>query len=110
MNYMQADQVLKALADTTRLKIVKYLSTSELCVCELTELLHMSQPAVSQHMKKLKDAGLVKERKQGRWTIWQLEEMHDEKAFILQLIHELPTPERTLEHLVAEGKKVSCTS
>jgi ArsR family transcriptional regulator len=55
--------VLKALGEPTRLKIIKFLSIQELCICELTAILDMSQPRVSQHVKVLKQVGLIKERK-----------------------------------------------
>jgi ArsR family transcriptional regulator len=63
--------VLKALADPTRLKLLKLILAEELCVCELQELLQISQPAVSQHMAKLKTAGLVTERRAGMWTYYR---------------------------------------
>lgn len=55
--------VLKALGEPSRLKIIKFLSLQELCICELVAVLDMSQPRVSQHVKVLKQAGLLKERK-----------------------------------------------
>lgn len=59
----QTANVLKALGEPTRLKIIKFLSIQELCICELVAILDMSQPRVSQHVKVLRQAGLVKERK-----------------------------------------------
>ncbi len=56
-------KVLKALGEPTRLKIIKFLSIQELCICELTAVLDMSQPRVSQQVKVLKQVGLVIERK-----------------------------------------------
>lgn len=55
--------ILKALGEPTRLKIVKFLSLRELCVCELEVILDISQPRVSQHLRVLRQAGIVKERK-----------------------------------------------
>jgi len=68
---MKHVQLLKALADPTRLKILKLVLDAELCVCELQELLQISQPAVSQHLAKLKTAGLVQERKAGMWRYYR---------------------------------------
>lgn len=62
--------LLKALADPTRLKLLKLVLREELCVCELVDLLQISQPAVSQHLAKLKAAGLVRERRSGMWTFY----------------------------------------
>jgi len=59
----QTANVLKALGEPTRLKIIKFLSIKELCICELEAILDMSQPRISQHIRVLKQVGLVKERK-----------------------------------------------
>lgn len=68
----QAALVLKALGEPTRLKIMKFLSIQELCVCELTAILDMSQPRVSQHVKVLKQVGLLKERKDKQKSYYSL--------------------------------------
>jgi len=64
-------RLMKTLADPTRLTLFKLILTDELCVCELQSLLGISQPAVSQHMAKLKAAGLVRERRAGSWTYYK---------------------------------------
>ncbi len=69
--YKQA-RTLKAVADPTRLKIIKALSQDELCVCELMLLLNAQQSAVSHHLRILKDANLVLDRRQGKWSYHRL--------------------------------------
>ncbi|WP_379668551.1 ArsR/SmtB family transcription factor [Pueribacillus sp. YX66] len=54
---------MKALSDENRFRIMAYLSLDTLCVCEIVELLTISQPQVSQHLRKLREAGLVKDDK-----------------------------------------------
>ncbi|WP_054697205.1 ArsR/SmtB family transcription factor [Syntrophomonas palmitatica] len=66
------ETVFKALGEPTRLKIIKLLAERELCVCDLEEVMQISQPRVSQHLKVLKHAGLVNERKEGQRTICSL--------------------------------------
>lgn len=102
------EQSLKAVSDETRMLILKYLSKEALCICEFTELLNMTQPAISQHMRKLKQAGLICEEKRGRWTIWSLNKDHALIGVLTSLLEMLPEPERTVESLVIEGKKVNC--
>lgn len=68
----QLYKVFKALGEPTRLRIIKMLSVQELCVCELSETLDMLQPRVSQHLKILKEAGLIKEKKEGYWVCHSL--------------------------------------
>jgi len=66
-------KAFKALGEPTRLKIIKMLSVQSMCVCELSEILDMLQPRVSQHLKILKDAELVKESKEGYWVYYSLD-------------------------------------
>jgi ArsR family transcriptional regulator, arsenate/arsenite/antimonite-responsive transcriptional repressor len=56
-----------------RLKIVEMLLPGELCVCEIMEQLELSQPAVSHHMKVLKQAGLIRDRREGKWIHYSLD-------------------------------------
>ena len=64
--------VFKALSDETRLRIIKLLEKGELCVCDITAALDMVQPKVSFHLSSLKEAGLIKDRKQGKWIHYSL--------------------------------------
>jgi DNA-binding transcriptional ArsR family regulator len=61
---------LSLLGNTARLKIIKLISENKLCVCDLIDILDMSIPAVSQHLRKLKDAKLIANKKEGQ-TIYQ---------------------------------------
>jgi len=72
-------KAFKALGEPTRLKIIKMLSLQGMCVCELSEVLDMLQPRVSQHLKILKDAELVTENKEGYFVCYTLnkEELDD---------------------------------
>lgn len=67
-------RIFKALADPNRLKILKLLKEGELCACELTIALSNSQSTVSHHLSALKNAGLIKERKEGKWSYFRLSE------------------------------------
>jgi ArsR family transcriptional regulator len=65
-------KIFKALSDTNRLKIIKLLKEGELCACELTVALSNSQSTVSHHLSVLKSAGMIKERKEGKWSYFRL--------------------------------------
>ncbi len=69
---VKAAQVLKLLGDKTRLTIISVLKKQDCCVCELVELFDMSQPSISQHLRKLKDAGLIIEERKGQWIYYSL--------------------------------------
>jgi len=62
----------KALGDETRLKIIQMLSGHEMCVCEIIDKLDMSQPAISHHLKILRQAGLVNDSREGKWIYYSL--------------------------------------
>ncbi len=68
--------IFKALSDETRLRIIKLLEKGELCVCDITAALDMVQPKVSFHLSALKEAGLIKDRKQGKWIHYSLNEVN----------------------------------
>ncbi len=66
--------IFKALSDETRLRIIKLLEQGELCVCDITAALDMIQPKVSFHLNVLKEAGFIRDRKEGKWTHYSLNE------------------------------------
>lgn len=70
---MDLVKCFKALGDSNRLKIIEILLCSDLCVGALAKLLELSEPALSQHLKLLREAGLVKGEKRGYWTHYTVE-------------------------------------
>ncbi|MCY1545728.1 Arsenic resistance transcriptional regulator ArsR1 [compost metagenome] len=65
--------VFKALADDTRTRIALLVAREgELCVCELTAALSLSQPKISRHLAQLRNAGLLSDRRQGQWVYYRL--------------------------------------
>lgn len=67
------DARFQALSDEKRLRILECLRDGEECVCDLTEALDVGQSLLSFHLKKLKEAGLVRHRRQGRWSYYSLD-------------------------------------
>ncbi len=65
-------QLCNALADEARVEIVARLLDGEKCVCDLTDALETGQSRLSYHLKVLKDAGLVTDRREGRWSYYTL--------------------------------------
>jgi ArsR family transcriptional regulator len=65
-------RLFHALSDETRLAILDRLRSGEECVCNLTDLLDAAQSRLSFHMKTLKEAGLVLDRREGRWIHYSL--------------------------------------
>ena len=72
--------LFQALSDEKRLRILALLASGEHCVCELTEALELSQSLLSFHLKTLKEAGLVADRREGRWVYYSLKTQALEEA------------------------------
>lgn len=73
-NLLRVAEFYKALGDETRLTILELLAGREMCVCEIIDRLGMSQPAISHHLKVLKQAGIVKDSREGKWIYYSLNE------------------------------------
>lgn len=101
-------QTLKLLGDKTRLTMMKLLEKQECCVCELVEIFKTSQPAVSQHLRKLKDAGLVKENRKGQWIFYSANHESKQYELVEKLIAFVPSQEHELEELDKKGLRISC--
>ena len=103
-----AAHALKVLGDKTRLSIAKILSEQECCVCELVDLFDMSQPAVSQHIRKLKDYGIVKEKRKSQWIFYSLNASSPFYGFIGTILDSLPSQRHKLVELEQQGKRICC--
>jgi ArsR family transcriptional regulator, arsenate/arsenite/antimonite-responsive transcriptional repressor len=66
------DQLFKAFADETRLRILNLLAQGEQCVCEFQMVLRVPQPKISRHLAYLRRIGLIQERKEGKWVVYSL--------------------------------------
>lgn len=77
-------QQFKALSDPHRLRILDRLRGGERCVCDLTDALDAGQSLLSFHLKCLKDAGLVTDRREGRWAYYTLntDAMREVESFV----------------------------
>ncbi|MCL5772299.1 MAG: metalloregulator ArsR/SmtB family transcription factor [Actinobacteria bacterium] len=81
-------KVIKALSDESRIRIVNLLKTKdEICVCELTEIINLSQPTISSHLKKLYEAEIIDFKKEGLWVNYYLnKEMDNEIETLVNLL------------------------
>jgi len=71
---LKVSSAFHALSDPTRLELINRLAGGEQCVCELTDALRTGQSRLSFHLKVLKDAGLIQDRREGRWMYYTLVE------------------------------------
>ncbi len=104
----KAATILKLLGDKTRLTMVKILDSNDCCVCEFVEIFKASQPAISQHVRKLKDAGVVRETRRGQWIIYSLNKESAFYPLIRNLLEHLPNQDNKLQELEEQGLRISC--
>lgn len=89
----ELSDMFKLFADPTRLRIICSILNTELCVCDLCELLQLNQSTVSHQLQLLRNAKLVKYRREGKQIFYGLQDEHIEKIIAL-----------SLEHMLEEGK------
>jgi ubiquinone/menaquinone biosynthesis C-methylase UbiE/DNA-binding transcriptional ArsR family regulator len=97
---------LKAVAETTRIRILFVLSHGELNVTELTYILGQSQPRVSRHLKLMAEAGLISRHKEGNWVLFRLREEGRSGALARALVDMLPGKDQLLSGDISRLEEV----
>ena len=87
MDLQLLEKQLKAVSDANRLTLLSCLKAGEVCVCDFVDVLGISQPAVSQHLKKLEEAGIITSRKLGTWKHYRL--LENQTPIIHSVIEQL---------------------
>ena len=99
----ELSEFLKTISDETRLRILALLFKKELCVCEICDVLEESQPKVSRHLAKLRDAGFVRDDRQGQWVFYYANFKNEGLTEIMKTIinrnDEYPALKKDLEKL-----------
>jgi ArsR family transcriptional regulator, arsenate/arsenite/antimonite-responsive transcriptional repressor len=108
MNVNEVTTVLKLLSDKTRLTIMAILNHKECCVCELVEIFQVSQPAISQHLRKLKAEGLVKESRKAQWIYYSMNKEHEMYSLIEYILDQIPDHQEKLKELEEIGTRNLC--
>lgn len=93
---MEILAIFKALSDETRLRVIKLLEHGELCVCDIVAALDTSQPRISFHLTALREAGLIRDRRQGKWTHYSVDDGDMFRRFLLLSVFER-MDDRTVE-------------
>lgn len=88
MSLRKYEATMKAVADPTRVRILKMLEGGELCVCQIIAVLALSPSTVSKHLFLLKSAGLVNDRKEKKWVHYSLDRKSDD-PYVAGIIREL---------------------
>ena len=97
-------KVFKALSDETRMRMLHLLMDGELCVCEIMQALGISQTRASRNLGILRDAGLLKDRRDGQWVHYSLnQEVAAEYLKLMELVNSLLKEDQTM---VEDKKKL----
>ncbi|MGG0188047.1 ArsR/SmtB family transcription factor [Bacillus rhizoplanae] len=104
----KVSQLLKLLGDKTRLTIVSILKQRECCVCELLEVFDTSQPSISQHLRKLKDLGLVQEERRGQWIYYSLNQSSDLYTLLEDILAHVPDQTEKIKQIEKSNPTLRC--
>lgn len=86
-NLADLSDLFKVFGDSTRIKILWALDESDMCVCDIAYLLNMTQSAISHQLRVLKEARLVKNRKEGKVVYYSLNDEHVKQIFNQGIVH-----------------------
>ncbi|MEK3863861.1 metalloregulator ArsR/SmtB family transcription factor [Paenibacillus sp. FSL H7-0716] len=103
---MEIAEDLKLFGDKTRLAMLSLLKEREWCVCEFVDIFDISQPAISQHLRKLKSRGIVRESKRGQWVHYSLNV--EDKPHLKAVLQQMPSTKSILAELNKEAKEPCC--
>ena len=104
--------IFKALGEQTRMRIAMLLVAGELCVCDLTEILRLPQSTISRHMTRLRQSGLVADRREGTWIHYRLADdgiVKEIKRLIDHSFRDMQPYKSDRERLAAHVVKSGCT-
>ena len=103
------EKLFKIFADKNRLRILKLLEQRKMCVCELAEILGVTQPSISRHLKKMKESGLIGDEQDGFWTNYFLIKGTKEKESVMCCIQSLLKGDKIIQDDLKQLKKVDRT-
>lgn len=106
MEFQEIAETLKLMGDKSRLLILALLREQDLCVCEIVEIVGMSQPSISQNLRKLKSAGLVNEARRGQWVFYSLS--IEKKPYVEKVLDYAPSVKDKIEDLEKKGLRIIC--
>lgn len=109
----QLEKMFKALADRNRIRIINMLGQKPMCVCEITSVLKLSQSTVSGHLRVLKEAGLVLDRKEGLWVEYHLNTQDTLPTRILELVEknlleDIPADQERKAAMKTNRNEITC--
>ena len=109
INLKKITKILKALADESRIRVLALLKERDgLCVCEITDIIGLSQPTISSHLKKLQDAEIITYSKDGLWVNYNLDEnMEKEVKQLLGAIVRMLSEDKRIKSDISRSFKIN---
>ena len=109
INLKKITKILKALADESRIRVLALLKERNgLCVCEITDIIGLSQPTISSHLKKLQDAEVITYSKDGLWVNYNLDEnMEKEVKQLLDSMVQILSEDERIKSDVSRSFKIN---
>ena len=104
----KAAVILKLLGDKTRLTMIGILKQRDCCVCEFQEVFEMSQPSISQHLRKLKDAGMVQEERRGQWIYYSLNQQSELYGLVVDILEHVPDQVEKIKMIEKSNPTLRC--
>ncbi|TSB45881.1 ArsR/SmtB family transcription factor [Alkalicoccobacillus porphyridii] len=99
---------LKIISDPTRLLILKLVENKEYCVCQFVEMFETSQPAISQHIKKLKQLNLLIENRRGQWRHYSLNVSSSYFPIVKSVLDQVGHDDPSLVEALKKERPVQC--
>ena len=96
--------VFKIVSDETRLRIIMLLSCEELCVCQLSGILNVSQPNISKHLSKLRDVGFVRDERKEKFIFYKLE---FENKVLIDIIKNISDKLSDYQQLIVDRERIT---
>ena len=94
---VDAAEIFQQLSDSTRIRLLSMLALEDMCVCEMADILNMSQPAVSHHLRSLRQCGVVRFKKTGKRAVYSISDTRTGHMV------------RHLLHDITSGNLIPCT-
>ncbi|WP_059103484.1 ArsR/SmtB family transcription factor [Shouchella shacheensis] len=104
----EAVACLKVISDPTRLLMLKLAENKEYCVCQFVDMFEISQPAVSQHIRKLKQVDLLKENRKGQWRHYSLNPSSSYFSLVKAVLNQVDDEDPALKEALEKERPVEC--
>lgn len=101
-------ELLRVMSDPTRLLIAYFLQSKTYCVCEIVEMFEISQPAISQHIRKLKQIDLITETRKGQWRYFTMNNKSPYYPMVQEILKTIHPEDIKVKNIISKEKPMEC--